>query len=807
MKPEPATKATFITFYSFKGGVGRSMALINTAGILAGRRGFRVLVLDLDLEAPGLTYLDPESPDVVPTGAQRELPLQPGFVDLLTDALERGEAADLFKLSDADLEAKYTRTIKLPDPLREFPDGSLRIMPSGRRDHDYSQRLDALNLNALYREGLGEPLIRAFKKRFAESGRYDYVLVDSRTGISEGAGICTRDLADHVMVLSGLNRQNVEGTSDFLREFRAATDGKKNVQIILSPIPNGEDELLERRREAAEQRFAEAWGAKVDLSLEIPYHPQLALTEEPHIFRRSRGYLFEAYRRIEVSMLDGLGHDAQTFRQRIMQSLEEKRYEEALRDLYHMIRLDRGRGALSRLVDDLTTGRRPRRSAEAEPLQEQVTFERLLNDEGGCRVAEFIVDKLSLGERDWQTRRLLQELDQYSADLSEKLVKRIFEAVADNADTLGGYAAYFAREGKSDAAATFYKRAIEANPNHANNLGNYALFLWKREQFEKADAFYNLAIQADPNHANNLGNYAIFLKNRERFEEAEAFYKRAIEADPNHANNLGNYANFLENRERFEEAEAFYKRAIEADPKHARNLGNHAIFLENRERFEEAESSYKRAIEASSKQANSLNSYALFLSRRERFEEAEASYKRAIETDPEDASSLGNYAIFLERRERFEEAEAFYKRASEADPERANNLGNYGQFLVGGGQFPEGEDKLLQAFEHINRSVRGGTAEVCFSLWLVVRMQGRDAAEWERRFKFLIEEGFKRHPWSFERMLQQAEKRLSTEELEYARAMAAAFLDESNVTNLAKYPRWKALEALAPKPQPAESVS
>ena len=75
------------------------MALINTAGILAGRRGFRVLVLDLDLEAPGLSYLDPELPDVPPAQAQRQLPLQPGFVDLISDAKERGEEADLFKLS------------------------------------------------------------------------------------------------------------------------------------------------------------------------------------------------------------------------------------------------------------------------------------------------------------------------------------------------------------------------------------------------------------------------------------------------------------------------------------------------------------------------------------------------------------------------------------------------------------------------------------------------------------------------------------------------------------------------------------
>ena len=42
-----------ITFYSYKGGVGRSFALANTAVLLA-EWGFRVLAVDWDIEAPGL---------------------------------------------------------------------------------------------------------------------------------------------------------------------------------------------------------------------------------------------------------------------------------------------------------------------------------------------------------------------------------------------------------------------------------------------------------------------------------------------------------------------------------------------------------------------------------------------------------------------------------------------------------------------------------------------------------------------------------------------------------------------------------
>src|SRR6516225_3191088 len=55
----PETKARIVTFYSYKGGTGRSMALANVAWILAAN-GKRVAVIDWDLEAPGLhRYLHP----------------------------------------------------------------------------------------------------------------------------------------------------------------------------------------------------------------------------------------------------------------------------------------------------------------------------------------------------------------------------------------------------------------------------------------------------------------------------------------------------------------------------------------------------------------------------------------------------------------------------------------------------------------------------------------------------------------------------------------------------------------------------
>jgi cellulose biosynthesis protein BcsQ len=62
------------TFYSYKGGVGRSMALASVGDVLA-RRGLRVLMIDFDLEAPGLEEYFP-----VERGEFRS---RPGLLDLL----------------------------------------------------------------------------------------------------------------------------------------------------------------------------------------------------------------------------------------------------------------------------------------------------------------------------------------------------------------------------------------------------------------------------------------------------------------------------------------------------------------------------------------------------------------------------------------------------------------------------------------------------------------------------------------------------------------------------------------------------
>jgi hypothetical protein len=151
------------TFYSFKGGVGRSMALANVAELLY-QRGLNVLMIDFDLEAPGLErFFSIPAP---PSGSA-EPPTMPvhadiirsrGVIDLLISykALRTLPEAPASKTSQAhgpgSAGGAGTVTTVLPflvEPLENFivpirgptepGTGSLSLMPAGRRhDNEYS---------------------------------------------------------------------------------------------------------------------------------------------------------------------------------------------------------------------------------------------------------------------------------------------------------------------------------------------------------------------------------------------------------------------------------------------------------------------------------------------------------------------------------------------------------------------------------------------------------------------------------------------------------------------------------------------
>ena len=207
------------TFYSFKGGVGRTMALVNCAFELA-KRGRRVLMVDFDLEAPGVeAFLQPYS-------ARRSK----GMVDFIVDYRATQEAPDV---------SNYV--------YETGPAGAkLWVMPAGRRDDLYSSRLNRIDWGQLYGEEDGYLLFEDLKAQWESYIGPDYVFIDSRTGHTDVSGICTRQLPDSVALLFRLDHQNLEGLKPIVSAVRREADGPRqtNVQLHFFPsnVPDMDDE-------------------------------------------------------------------------------------------------------------------------------------------------------------------------------------------------------------------------------------------------------------------------------------------------------------------------------------------------------------------------------------------------------------------------------------------------------------------------------------------------------------------------------------------------------------------------------------
>ncbi len=268
------------TFYSFKGGVGRSMALAGVAYLLA-RRGLRVLAIDFDLEAPGLERYFFEH------DRGQEVRAQPGLMDLL-------KTYKLALTSEAEFQAGRFRswwnfvTEAMP---RLEGGGSLDLMTAGQREpesamHDYAYAVRSFDWQDFFDNWKGEAFFTWLRQQLVGGERgYDVVLVDSRTGVTEMGGVCAYQLADAIVMLCAANQQNLEGTLAVGRDFRsdAVLALRRGRPLEILAIPSRLEDNNERR-DGFMHEFVERFGTEflpVSLAACGLDYPQLALPYDP----------------------------------------------------------------------------------------------------------------------------------------------------------------------------------------------------------------------------------------------------------------------------------------------------------------------------------------------------------------------------------------------------------------------------------------------------------------------------------------------------------------------------------------------
>jgi len=241
-----------ITFYSYKGGTGRSMALANVAWILASN-GKRVLAVDWDLEAPGLhRYFAPFLVD-------KDLTATEGVIDFVSDFVVKAltPAAPGTTLAQ-DWHVEHANILRYSTALdARFPNGGrLDLIPAGKQGPNYSTRVNSFDWHAFYERLGGGAFLEAAREKMRRE--YDYVLIDSRTGVSDTSGISTVQLPDALVVCFTLNNQGIEGAAAVANSvFAQRTRAKLKIFPVPMRVDPFEKEKLDIRKAYAESKFAD----------------------------------------------------------------------------------------------------------------------------------------------------------------------------------------------------------------------------------------------------------------------------------------------------------------------------------------------------------------------------------------------------------------------------------------------------------------------------------------------------------------------------------------------------------------------
>lgn len=246
-----------LTFYSYKGGVGRSTALASCASYISYHFGKRVVILDCDFEAPGFTNFYLEAPD---TPINKE-----GLIEYFIDS---------YTSETGNLNEYYWQVSKIFSG-----EGEIYVFPAGNLDDEdhidgffNSHRIHYLN--GLSRIDMFSPdvLTKQFEDLFEKIKNEihpDAIFIDSRTGFNDIFGVSAFRLSDAVIGFFGNNTQTRPGLNFFLEILTQKTAPR--LMVVNSIIPSTHMyDRVERFKQYIEQ-YLDKLSSEIDDNRDIHF--------------------------------------------------------------------------------------------------------------------------------------------------------------------------------------------------------------------------------------------------------------------------------------------------------------------------------------------------------------------------------------------------------------------------------------------------------------------------------------------------------------------------------------------------------
>ena len=259
-----------ISFFSYKGGVGRTTALAALT-IQCARSGKRVLVMDFDLEAPGIGSVFPCA------GATPKV----GILDYL---LEKPVVGNAFDVKEIPYQFSDPKVIQGGEPIL--------IVPSGVVDEWYLEKLGRLNYSGMSEAMLpgskSESALKSLLHQLRAEYKPDLILIDSRAGLHDLGGLTLSGLA-HWHVIFGLDSEQSwlglrVAIARLGKEQILSGKPQEDCMVVQSMVPPqaGKAESIERFRAKSYDVFREEfYNAEGEINPEWPL-PDALDTQQPH---------------------------------------------------------------------------------------------------------------------------------------------------------------------------------------------------------------------------------------------------------------------------------------------------------------------------------------------------------------------------------------------------------------------------------------------------------------------------------------------------------------------------------------------
>ncbi|MCH1951693.1 AAA family ATPase [Enterocloster sp. OA13] len=277
-----------IAFHSYKGGVGRTLSLLAFVKAWSSLKNLknskRLLIIDSDIEAPGITWLTTKS----------EEPLF-SYLDLLEVTQGKNNVDEIISLI-ADKVAELTVKIETEQSLVEHI-----VLPTYRYieqllDMYSSPESLALSYNKKY-------ILAEVLSKLGEKLNADMVLIDLRAGLSEFSAPILFDPRVKKYLVTSTSYQSVKGTEILLQQLNKGLPLSENTllpEILLTMVPEGlkPSDIISDLIAAYEKSETDENISLTDnLVTELPFASELVHLESlQHIMKNLEGREF--YKRI-----------------------------------------------------------------------------------------------------------------------------------------------------------------------------------------------------------------------------------------------------------------------------------------------------------------------------------------------------------------------------------------------------------------------------------------------------------------------------------------------------------------------------